>query len=145
VLVRTAIDPAVAIGTLLLSVLWFDGRFDGHYLILALLVFSMTFPGSLTRDTASAGALIREIVTGWLAIVALLLLLGWGSRTLDAFDQHAILAWVVATPPALFAAHRLVPGILARVLAAEGLRRTAVIAGANELGRKLAEHIGSAM
>jgi len=143
VLVRAAIDPAAAIGTLLLSVLWFDGRFDGHYLILALLVFSMTFPGSLTRDTASAGALIREIITGWLAIVALLLLLGWGSRTLDAFDQRAILAWVIATPSALFAAHRLVPGILARVLAAEGLERTAVIAGANELGRKLAEHIGA--
>jgi Undecaprenyl-phosphate glucose phosphotransferase len=138
-LVRAAVDPLVAIGTLLISMLWFDGRFDGPCLILALLVFAMTFPGDLARDRASP-RLIRDIVTGWLAIVALLLLLGWASRTLDAFDQRAILAWVIATPVALFAAHRVV---LPRVLSAERLQRTAVIVGANELGRALAERIGA--
>jgi len=142
-LVRAAVDPLVAIGTLLISILWFDGRFDGPSLILALLVFSLTFPGSLARDTAKPGGLIRDIVAGWLAIVTLLLLLGWASRTLDAFDQRAILAWIIATPAALFGAHRLVPVILPRVLAAEGLQRTAVIVGANELGRRLAERISA--
>jgi putative colanic acid biosynthesis UDP-glucose lipid carrier transferase len=139
-LVRAAVDPLVAIGTLLISMLWFDGRFDGPCLILALLVFAMTFPGDLARDRASPGALIRDIVTGWLAIVTLLLLLGWASRTLDAFDPRAILAWMIATPVALFAAHRVV---LPRVLSAEGLQRTAVIVGANELGCTLAERIGA--
>jgi putative colanic acid biosynthesis UDP-glucose lipid carrier transferase len=80
-LLRAAVDSAVAIGTLLISVLWSKGQFDGPYLILALLVFSLTFPGSLARDTESAGALIRDIVTSWLAIIALLLLLGWASET----------------------------------------------------------------
>ncbi len=136
-LARSAVDPAVAIGSLLASVLWFDGRFDAPYVILALLVFAMTFPGSLARDTASAARQLREIVTGWLAIVAVLLALGWASGTLEAFDERAILAWVIAAPPALFAAHRLLP----RVLTANGLRRTAVIAGANELGRRLAAQI----
>ena len=138
---RAAVDPAVAISTLLISVLWFHGRFDGPYLILALLVFGITFPGSLARDTANAARLARDIVTGWLAIVALLLFLGWASRTLAAFDERAILAWVIAAPLALFAAHRLVPAILPRLLAAEGLRRTTVIVGANELGCRLAARI----
>jgi hypothetical protein len=57
-LLRAAVDPAVAIGALVLSALCFEGRFDGSYLILSLLVFSMTFPGSATRDGASAGALL---------------------------------------------------------------------------------------
>ena len=131
----------MAIGTLLISAQWLEGQIDGRYVILALLVFSLTFPGSLARDTESAGALIRDIVTSWLAIIALLLLLGWASETLGAFNQRAILAWIVATPLALFAAHRLVPVILPRVLAADGVQKTAVIAGANELGLRLAEHL----
>ena len=142
-LVRATIDPVVAIGTLVISVLWFDGRFDGSYLILVLLVFSMTYPNSLARNASDSGALMRDVVTGWLAIVVLLTLVGWVSGTLDSFDQRAILAWIVATPPMLFAAHRLIPVILPRLLAAEGLQRTAIIAGANETGCRLAERIGA--
>jgi putative colanic acid biosysnthesis UDP-glucose lipid carrier transferase len=140
-LVRSAIDPLVAIGTLAATVSAFGGRFDGACLILALLVFAMTFPGSLAREAAAAGDLMLDIVAGWAAIVALLLLLGWSTRTLEAFDPRVLLAWTFATPAALFAAHRLLPVVLPRLLAAEGMRRTAVIAGANDLGRGLARRL----
>lgn len=140
-LVCTSVDSIVAIGTLLASVLWFHGSFDGPYLILALLVLSVTFPGSLGREREDISRPFRDIFTGWLVVVGLLLLLGWTSRTLEVFDQRAILAWILATPLALFAARQVVPVILARVLATESLQRTAVIAGANELGRGLAERI----
>jgi putative colanic acid biosynthesis UDP-glucose lipid carrier transferase len=79
-----------------------------------------------------------EIVTGWLAIVGLLALLGWATRTLDAFDQRVLLAWALATPGALFAAHRLLPRVLPRV---QGLQKVALIAGANDLGRRLGERL----
>ncbi|HEY3075679.1 MAG TPA: undecaprenyl-phosphate glucose phosphotransferase [Burkholderiales bacterium] len=140
-LLQAAVDPVVSIATLAAAVSAFGGRFDGACLILALLVFAMTFPGSLASETNSAGELMLDIVTGWLAIVALLLLLGWASRTLGAFDQRVLLAWALGTPAALFAAHSLVPRLLPRLLAAEGLRKTAVIAGANELGRGLAARL----
>ena len=136
-LLRAAVDPAVAVGSLVLSAFSFEGRFGGSHLILALLVFSMTFPGNLARDTASAGELARDIAVGWLAMVALLVLLGWASGTLANFDPRATLAWVLATPLALFAAHRLVPPLLPWLLSVEGLQRTAVIAGANGPGRDL--------
>ena len=140
-LVQAAVDPVVSIASLAAAVSFFGGRFDGACLILALLVFAMTFPGSFARETGSAGELMLDIVTGWLAIVALLLLLGWASRTLGVFDQRALLAWAIGTPAALFAAHRLVPRVLPRLLAAEGLRKTAVVAGANDLGRRLAARL----
>jgi putative colanic acid biosynthesis UDP-glucose lipid carrier transferase len=140
-LLQAAVDPVVAIGTLAATVALFGGRFDGACLILALLVFAMTFPGSLARDTGTAGELMLDIVTGWIAIVALLLLLGWASRTLAVFDPRALLAWSLATPAVLFGAHRLLPRVLPRVLAGQGLQKTAVIAGANDLGCGLAARL----
>jgi putative colanic acid biosynthesis UDP-glucose lipid carrier transferase len=141
-LLLAAVDPAVAIATLAAAVSLFDQSFDGGCLILALLVFAMTFPGSLSRASAAGpAALAVDIVSGWFAVVGLLLLLGWASHTLGAFDERVILAWALATPAALFAVHRALPVWLPRLLAAEGLRKTAVIAGANELGRRLAAQL----
>ncbi len=137
-LARAALDPAIATGTLAAAVGAFGGSFDGACLILALLVFAMTFPGGLTSDSGSAGELALDIVTGWAAVVALLALLGWATRTIGVFDPRVILAWTLATPAALFAAHRLLPLLLPKLLAAEGLHKVAVIAGANDLGRRLA-------
>ena len=140
-LVLAAIDPAVSIAMLAASVAFFGGRFDGACLILALLVFAMTFPGTLAGESRTAGELMLDIVTGWVAVVGLLLLLGWASRTLGAFDERVLLAWALATPAALFAAHQALPRLLPRLLAAEGLQKKAVIAGANELGRGLAARL----
>ena len=141
-LLRAALDSAVAIATLAVAAGAFGGRFDGPCLILALLVFAMTFPGSLVRrETAGAAALALDIVTGWIPIVALLALLGWASRTLGAFDPRVLFAWALGTPVALFATHRVLPPLFSRLLAAEGMRKTAVIAGANPLGRRLAARL----
>jgi hypothetical protein len=137
-LLRSALDPLVAVGTLAAAAAWFGGRFDGACLILAVLVFAMTFPGSLARSTSTGRDLVIDIATGWVAIVSLLGLFGWASHTLGAFDPRVLLAWALATPAALFAAHRLLPVIMPRVLAVEGMRKTAVIAGANDLGRRVA-------
>ena len=144
-LVQAALDPLVTIATLAAAVSLFGAGFDGACLILALLVFAMTFPGGLVRDSEKAGDLMLEIVTGWVAVLGLLGLLGWATRTLQAFDQEVIFAWALATPAVLFAAHRLLPLVMPRVLATQGLQKVAVIAGANDLGRRLAERLRDPM
>ncbi|HET9663471.1 MAG TPA: hypothetical protein VFP00_04520, partial [Burkholderiales bacterium] len=135
-LVWMVLDPLVALFTLVVCALALDAPFDGRYLILALLVFSFTFPGHPPSRFNSRSAAL-DIVGYWIAIVLLLLLIGSATQTLQMFDARALLAWAVATPIGLFAAHRLVPAILPRVLASEGVGRVAVIAGADELARKL--------
>ena len=142
-LVRLSLDPAVAIGMLAITLLVFDEAFAGTYLILSLLVFSLTFPGSTPKSTSVRG-LAGDVLAGWFVIVALLLLLGWATQTLGHFDQRVILAWVLGTPVALFIAHLMVPVALSRLLAAESVQRVAVIAGAGDLGRNLAERIRGA-
>jgi putative colanic acid biosynthesis UDP-glucose lipid carrier transferase len=144
-LLQAALDPLVAIATLAAAVTLFGTGFDGACLILALLVFAMTFPGAIARENDKAGDLMLEIVTGWVAILGLLGLLGWATQTLEAFDQNVLLVWALATPAALFVAHRALPLVLPRLLAAEGLQKVAVIAGANDLGRRLAERLHDPM
>lgn len=141
-LVRVSLDPLVAIGMLLASILAFDEAFEGPYLILALLVFSLTFPGSSPTSTSIRG-LVGDVLAGWVVVVTLLVLLGWATQTLGSFDPRVILAWSCATPIAQFIAHLVVPVVLPRLLAAENLQRVAVIAGGGELGCKLAGRIGT--
>ena len=148
-LLQAALDSLVAIAVLAAAVSVFGAGFDAAFVILALLVFAMTFPGGVGADQARSptpsGDLMLEIATGWLAVVGLLALLGWATQTLDAFDQLVLLAWALATPAAMFAAHRLLPLVVPRVLATQGLEKVAVIAGANDLGRRLAEQLADPM
>src|SRR3954468_20430246 len=124
-LLRSAVDPLVAIATLAAAAAWFGARFDGACLILGVLVFAMTFPGSMVRRTGAAREVALDIATGWIAIVSLLGLFGWASRSIGAFDPRVLLAWAVATPIALYGTHRALPVVLPRLLA-QGMRKTAV-------------------
>ena len=142
VLVRMLLEAAVAIGTLAAAAWYFREPFAGPYIILSLLVFSLTFPGHAPRGT-SAGAIARDVLAGWILIVGLLVTLGWATGTLGSFDEQVLLAWVAFTPVATFAAHMLVPVLVPRLMRAEGMNRVAVIVGAGSLGRKLAERIRS--
>jgi putative colanic acid biosynthesis UDP-glucose lipid carrier transferase len=136
------VDPLVTIGVLLACVGLLGVRFNGAYLILALVVFSLTFPGS-SPNTHGGGALARDVLITWSTTVALLLFIGWATGTLETFDRRVLLAWLVATPVVRFATHVGVPRLMLRVLAAEGAQRVAVVAGACDLGRTLAAQIRS--
>jgi putative colanic acid biosynthesis UDP-glucose lipid carrier transferase len=139
-LVRILLEPIVALAGLAAAVAWYGVTATGPYLILGLLVFSLTFPGRAPRSP-SAGGIARDVLSDWALMVALLLMLGWATRTLEVFDPRVLLAWAALTPPLLFAAHILAPVVLPHIVSAEGLRRRAVIAGAGDLGRQLADRL----
>ncbi|MDD5250376.1 MAG: undecaprenyl-phosphate glucose phosphotransferase [Rhodocyclaceae bacterium] len=142
-LVQRAATPVVAIAVLFLSCRAFGEPLHGAYLILALLVFSLTFPGRILHvQGASRLSLAVDVLTHWLVVVALLLLLGWGTRTLDVFDERVILAWIVAAPLALIAVQLVIPRLLAKLMATDRARRVAIVAGGGEMARRLANDIG---
>jgi putative colanic acid biosynthesis UDP-glucose lipid carrier transferase len=138
-LIKLFLDPITAIGVLAASAAYFEEPFQGQYLVLALVVFSLTFPGNWPEATIKD--LWRGIVGPWLTVVAILFFFGYASGYLDVFPQGLILAWVLSTPLALFIAHRIFRRALPRILAWEGSHRSAVIVGANEVGCKLAAQL----
>jgi len=141
--VQATLEPFVAEGALLLTTFAFGEPFGGPYLILALILFSLTFPGNAYAGTG-VRALAIDVLTGWLVVVGLLLLIGWATQTLGSFDTRVLVGWAIATPALLFIARLLMPVVLPRLMAAEGVQRVAVIAGEGDLGRKLAERIRNA-
>ncbi len=139
--VRMALDPLLIIACFVVCTYAYSGTFRAADLVLGLIVFSLAFPGDLAVTPGTKG-LLREILTGWAVVVFILLFAGWATGYIAWFDEKAIGVWMGITPAVLYAAHRIVPSVLPRVLAAEGYR-SAVIVGLTEAGRKLAEQFAT--
>jgi putative colanic acid biosynthesis UDP-glucose lipid carrier transferase len=139
-LLKASLAPTVAIAALSLCAVYFNQPLTGAYLILSIIVFSFTFPGRPAKN-GSIGGLAINVLSNWLVVVVLLLFLGWTTQTISAFDQRVILAWILATPVAIFALQLLLPVALPRLMATQGMQRVAVIVGGGQLGRQLATGI----
>ncbi|WP_200383431.1 undecaprenyl-phosphate glucose phosphotransferase [Rhodocyclus tenuis] len=136
-LLDVVLDPLVIIATLLACVLAHDESVEAPYIVLALIVFSLTFPG-ISRVQDAPGKLIRDVFLSWLALGTILVFFGYATGYLKIFPQAVIIAWLLATPFALAVAHLLARALVPRVLAMQSNQRTAVIAGTTEQGIGLA-------
>ena len=142
-ILRISLDALIAVGLLLAVAYYYREPFEGPYLILALIVFSLTFPGAIY----SGGGwleLAREVILNWFIVLVILLFFGYASGYLSLFPARMVLAWSIGVPLVLFVTHAALPLLLPKLLAMEGMRRTAVIAGSSELGAKLAARITGA-
>src|SRR5512147_391808 len=86
------LDPAVAVATLVATALAFRVQFDRGYVILALLVFSMTLSNDATAED-DTNRRSRTIGVRWAMTAAALWLLGWSTDTLKLFDDRVVLVW----------------------------------------------------
>ncbi|MFZ5574190.1 MAG: undecaprenyl-phosphate glucose phosphotransferase [Pseudomonadota bacterium] len=134
-LTKILLDPVVAVGVLIGCAVWFGEAFRGPYPILALIVFTLTFPGKWPEVTLRA--FWNEEVIPWFFLAGLILLFGYSTAYLDWFPPDLVLAWVLLTPVATYVAHRIVRKMLPRLLLLEGGRRRAIIVGAGHLGTEL--------
>jgi len=140
-LTKTLLDPFVAVLVLIGCTLYFGEPFRGPYSILALIVFTLTFPGKWPEVTLRA--FWNEVVIPWFFLSGLILLFGYSTGYLDFFPPDLVLAWVLATPVAMWIAHRITRKLLPRLLLLEGGRRRALIVGAGHLGTELSGRFAS--
>jgi putative colanic acid biosynthesis UDP-glucose lipid carrier transferase len=134
-LTKILLDPLVAVLVLIGCAIYFDEPFRGPYPILALIVFTLTFPGKWPE--VNLRAFWYEIVMPWFFLSGLILLFGFSTGYLEWFPPYLVMAWMLITPIAMWVAHRIVRRILPRLLLLEGGRRRAVIVGAGHLGTEL--------
>ena len=134
-LTKVLLDPFVAVMVLIGCALYFDEPFRGPYPILALIVFSLTFPGRWPEVTLRS--FWNEVIIPWFFLSGLILLFGYATGYLDFFPPNLVIAWMSITPIAMWVAHRIVRRNLPRLLLLEGGRRRAIVVGAGHLGTEL--------
>ena len=147
-LARRLVNPFIIFLGLVISVTLQAQHFDGLHLllgVLAALVASKVFERFDffdIPDPHNPGGMFhfRNLILGWLIVLAILALVGGLSGMIHVYDPDVLLVWSVITPIFLFIGHAWVRSYL-EVLRGRGNIRHAVIVGANDLGHKLASKI----
>jgi putative colanic acid biosynthesis UDP-glucose lipid carrier transferase len=142
---RVVMVPSVAIASLVASTSLLQVRFTEPYVALAIITALLTLL-VMARDAAQqanvVGAhgltLAGRIGFGWLAVVGVLLLLGYATKSSEIFSRRALFLWFVVTPPFLVAASLGVQQLLRAVLVSSRYARSAVIVGTTKMALELA-------
>lgn len=139
-LVKMLLDPAIIIG-MLFGIAGFVGEtIDREHLLLTLLVFALTFPGSWSKDS-TLFAEFKHIFSSWPLLVGILLFFGYATGYLEVFSRELVLGWVLVTPFVMLFAHFGIRKLLYRYRSAKFVVRTAVVIGASDLGCQLRDRI----
>ena len=139
-LVKMLLDPAIIIGMLFAVCLFVGETIDREHLLLTLLVFALTFPGTWSKDSTLI-AEFKHIFSSWPLLVGILLFFGYATGYLDVFSRDLVIGWVVATPFVMVFSHFGIRKLLHRYRSAKFVVRSAVIVGASDLGCQLRDRI----
>ena len=139
-LVEAFLDPLTIIFSLFAVVLYQESELTPPYLILALLIFAISFPGDAQLHM-SVPRMISHIWFDWIIKVGLLAFFGYASRYLEYFDTDVLLTWLWVAPTGQVAAHVMIRRLAPAILKIQGETRLAVVAGLNEQSAELASRI----
>jgi putative colanic acid biosynthesis UDP-glucose lipid carrier transferase len=140
--------PLIAVGMLYGLLLFYGVPFDRDFRILAVMLVILV-PSVLRRPRFEALAILPQtwsiatsVVLRWLLLLAILIAIGYVTKTSSEFSRRVILTWSVVTP---------LPIILVSVILNEWIRqfmnsprnaRVAVMAGFNDVSRPLVARVG---
>jgi len=136
------LEPLVYVVSLWGVALAAEGRLAAGHMILAVILFSLTFP-SEARLSQSRGRVIANILIGWAALAALLALFGHFSGFLDYFHRETLVTWCWVAPWCQIGAHFSLRAAVPALRALQGQPKSAVLAGMNAPGLELARRLNS--
>ncbi len=139
-LFEITIGPLALVLSLWAVALAMQGSLAPHHVILALIVFSLTFPGSAQLNLRPM-RVIRYVIAGWLSIAGLLFFFGYVSGYLGYFERDVLLTWVWVAPASQLGAHFLLRLAAPAIRELQGQPKRAVLAGMNEQGVELARRL----
>lgn len=147
-LAKRLVNPVIIFFSLVVAATLEQQKFDGLHLLLgifAFLVASQVFDGfdffepSVAARRGNAMYALNLLIA-WLIVLVILGAVGALSGIINEYNARVLLWWMLITPLLLFIGHSLVRAYL-EMLRSQGSIRRAVIVGANDLGRKLADRI----
>jgi putative colanic acid biosysnthesis UDP-glucose lipid carrier transferase len=148
-LVNWLIPPSIAAGSLWGCMAMYGEPLDQPYkalLIVTLILAALLFSNHGADEPAgqrNAWATAAWVSLTWLLLVSILLLIAYATKTSELYSRRVLLTWFVVTPPLIVLAKLAVYKLLLPLLWASSHGRKVVIAGANDLGKALAQEINT--
>ena len=139
--VEAALEPLVLVLALWTIAIYFEGGLSGSYLILSVIVFSISFPGT-PRLNASLPHMVLDIFTNWLWTGSLLVFAGLATGYQKEFDREAMVVWLAVVPFAQIGAQLALRGLAPYLVQLQGPAQRAVVVGMNDQGLALARRVG---
>jgi putative colanic acid biosynthesis UDP-glucose lipid carrier transferase len=138
--------PLISTCMLVGSTQLLDVEFGTPYLLLAifsaLLCFMLVRQESTRRGTLQSGwTMATRAGLAWLAVVGILLLIGYATKVSEVYSRRALFLWFIATPPLLMAAPVVLRQVFRQLAVASGNTRFVAIAGVNRASCALARTI----
>jgi putative colanic acid biosysnthesis UDP-glucose lipid carrier transferase len=130
---EAGLEPACLVLSLWAVGLYFDGALTGAYLILSVLVFAVTFPGTPRLNSAWLH-LTSDVFISWLWTATLLILTGFATGYYKEFSRQGLVVWLVAAPFIQLLGHLLLRWVAPFLVQLQGPPRRAIIVGMNEQG-----------
>ncbi|MEZ0232252.1 MAG: undecaprenyl-phosphate glucose phosphotransferase [Methylophilaceae bacterium] len=134
------------LGVLYALTAFYGEPFNGYYLILALLTYFVSSHVyeqiDLYRTWRSGKVLayMRDVLFGWMIVISVILVIGYAADVSAQYNENLLLKWAVIAPVVLFLSHLAIRKI-ASDLHKNGVVRSVVIVGANDLGHRLMRRI----
>ena len=140
----SALDPMVFVLSLWALAFRFEGSIRPAYLILSVMVFSLTFPGT-SKLLVPVWKMVLNIAFQWLWVAGLLLLIGFATEYIYKFPMAVVGTWLWVAPLAQIGAQLALRAAAPHLLKLQGALSRGVIVGMNDQGVCLARNIaGSA-
>jgi len=95
------------------------------------------------QSSMTVGSQTMSVTGRWLVLFAILLALGYATKTSADFSRKVLFTWLLIAPIFIILVRLALDHVVALISASEGNSRKFVIAGANELGQSIAEKIQS--
>jgi putative colanic acid biosynthesis UDP-glucose lipid carrier transferase len=140
---ESLLSPLAVVSTLGACVWWRRGDFSAPDVLLAVLVFGLTFPGQKRLQQPPA-QLALDIALQWLWIVVLLALTGIGTGYIREFPPALLLAWAATAPLTELLASLLLRATATTVMRLQGPAQRAIIVGMNTQGLAFATRLNEA-
>ena len=135
------LEPLVLVVSLWGVAFYFNGELSSPYLILTVLLFAITFPGT-PRLGMALWQIVGAVAVSWAWTASLLLLTGYATGYEREFSRHVMVVWLVVAPLAVIAGHLLLRLFAPALVRLQGKPRRAIIVGMNSQGVALASRVG---
>ena len=138
--IEAVLDPLILVLTLWVLAIYWNGHMTSAYLIVGVIVFSLSFPGA-PQLRMPAKRMVFNIFINWIWVAGLLLTIGFSTGYIKTFSMNVVGHWMWLAPLSQVLAHLTLRRVAPQLIRMQGALPRAVIVGMNPQGEALASGI----